>query len=172
MAATPATPDLANAVSPLETNANAATPDLADAQAAPKRQKAAPKAIELSAVEQEALDNGLDLDTHEMVAELGVLLNTKNFSLSKARQQMRALLTQLEAINPKPRKMLTSADLDAHLSTILQANNDIDDAIDTISNVETIPDLEDIATIQLATKKIGVALDALFAFAPIVSARD
>jgi hypothetical protein len=55
----------------------------------------------------------------------------------------------------------------AHLDAILLANNDISDAIDTIFNVETIPDLEDIQAIQLATKKIALALDALFACKPI-----
>jgi hypothetical protein len=77
---------------------------------------------------------------------------------------MRALLTQLETIKPKPRKVLTNELFETYLATILQANNDIDDAIDTIANVETIPDLEDIATIQRASKKIGVALDALSDF--------
>ncbi len=81
-------------------------------------------------------------------------------SKSTARRQLRAVLEHLEPA--ASRSAATGADLAEPLGEILLANNDISDAIDTISNAETIPDLEDIASIQAAARKIGRVLDVIF----------
>ena len=46
---------------------------------------------------------------------------------------------------------------------IRAATEDIQEGIDAIFNVETIPNLEDIEDVRVANKKIQLALDALLA---------
>ena len=53
------------------------------------------------------------------------------------------------------------------LGEILLANNEIDDVVDSVRLNCRHPDLKDVATVQAQTRKIGLALDALFQFEAI-----
>ena len=110
-------------------------------------------------LEREARENGLDVETHKMVAELLELLNTQKFSHRKARQQMRALLEQLESIEPAPKS--TTPVHSAQLDAMRAATEDIQVAIDAIFNAEGAPDLDDIAAVVAANKNIQLLIDVI-----------
>jgi hypothetical protein len=89
----PATPE--QPAQPAQSAPESTTQD----QPSPKRQKCTIR----DALEQAAMEAGLDVDTHLAVVELVDLLSAKRFSQPTARRQLRALLERFESIKPEPK---------------------------------------------------------------------